>query len=165
LDLPLEAGVAALLEQAARLLEAVERGLAGAGAVAGGGAAHLVDGLAQAARALHQLGRALLAGEALELARGLLGLLGELALVGAAALAALHVLLAALPFDLLLLAARELAQALGGFVELLALPLRLVALHGLVLVAHAVQLELEQVGEVLGVGAGASRAAARLAHR
>src|SRR5690606_6870861 len=77
LDLPLEAGVAALLEQAARLLEPVERGLAGAGAVAGGGAAHLLDGLAQPAGALHQLGRALLAGEALELAGDGVGLLGE----------------------------------------------------------------------------------------
>src|SRR5690606_28893011 len=163
LDLPLDAGLATLLQQPARLLQPVEGGLAGAGVVAGGGTPHLLHGLAQAAGALHQLGRALLAGETLELTSDGVGLLCELALVGAAALAALHVLLeTALPLDLLLLPACELAQALGDLIELLALPLGLAALHGLVLVPHAVQLELEQVGEVIGVGGRAGTA--RLAH-
>ena len=111
----------------------------------------------------------LLARQLLEPPRGLLQLVGELALAAAATAAA--VLLArgrhpALPLGFLLLAPREVLQLLGELVHLLIARLLLGALLHLVLVRELVELELEQVREILGelALAAAATAAATLAH-
>src|SRR5690606_246318 len=102
--------------------------------------------------------------EPLELARGLFGLLRKLALCAAA----LRGLLACTPlaFELLLLPSRQLAQSLERRVHTLLRLLPLSLLHCLVLVAQLVQLQLEQVGQVLGIRCRTTAAAsALLLHR
>ena len=127
-----------------------------------GGLAHGVGRLLQPPRRLHHLGRLLLAGEPLEPPRRLLRLFGEHPLRGAPAgprgLAAPRP--PPLPLGLLLLPAGELAQPLHQGVDLVVRGLLLPALHRLVLVLQLVELELEQVGEVLGRGLAAAPPAA-----
>ena len=117
--------------------------------------AHRVGRLLQLARDLLELPVARLAREPLQLPRGLLRLLGQLP--GRVAPApALSPLLGGGPtllsLQLLLLAAGELAELLHQLVDLLVGALLLAALHGLVLIAELVRLELEEVGEILGAG-------------
>ena len=116
--------------------------------------AHRVRGLLQLPRDLLQIPIARLPGQPLQLARGLLGLLGQIARRVAAA--PLSALLrrgpASLPFQLLFLAAGQLAQLLQRLVDLLVAGLLLAALHGLVLVAQGVGLQLEEVGQILRGG-------------
>ena len=101
--------------------------------------------------------------------RGLFRFVGERALPGARiprrALARLRH--APLPLHLLLLPPRELLQLLDQLIDLLVLPLLLGALLHLVLVRQLVELQLEQIGEVLGhlaLSAAAAPAALLLRH-
>ena len=117
--------------------------------------AHRVGDLLQLPRHLLELPLTRLAGEAFQLAGGLLGLLGEIArrLAAASALPALLRRGApALPFKLLFLAPGQLAQLFQRFVDGLVGGLLLAPLHGLVLVTQRVGLQLEQVGQILGAG-------------
>ncbi len=155
LPLQLALDLAQAVEGRRRLREALVVGVRG-------GLAHGVGRLLQPPRRLHHLGRLLLAGEPLEPPRRLLRLVGEHALRRAAAgprgLAATRP--PALPLRLLLLPAGELAQPLHQGVDLVVRGLLLPALHRLVLVLQLVELELEQVGEVLGRGLAAPAPAA-----
>ena len=73
-----------------------------------------------------------------------------LSLRAAAAAAALLLLLRAhLLFDLLLLTASQLLKPARKLVLLLALALLLLALYGLVLILHLIELKLEQIGQLL----------------
>ncbi len=93
-----------------------------------------------------------LAGEALELSSRFLGLLGQLPLGLASSRRTALALLgpAALRLRLLLLPARELLELLQQLVDLVVGLLLLAPLNRLVLVLELVELELEEVGEVLG---------------
>ena len=158
LPLKLALDLAQAVEGRRRLREALVVGVRG-------GLAHGVGRLLQPSRRLHHLGRLLLAGEPLEPPRRLLRLLGEHPLRRAAAgprgLAAPRP--PALPLRLLLLPTGELAQPLHQGVDLVVARLLLPALHRLVLVLQLVELELEQVGEVLGRGLAAPAPAAATA--
>ena len=93
--------------------------------------------------------------QALQPASRLLGLLGQRPrrVTAAPLLAALLSRRPALlPLELLLLPAREFAQLLHQLVDFLVGGLLLAALHGLVLVAQFVGLQLEEIGQVLGAG-------------
>ena len=92
-----------------------------------------------------------------------LGFLGELTLRTATSTAAL-LLLRTLTGQLLLLPRGELLQAFQRFICLLRAALLATALHLIVLVAHLVRLELQQIGKVRGVRATATTAATLLLH-
>ena len=112
---------------------------------------HLVGCLAKLPRGVAELGPVLLARQLLETSRRFFDLFGERSLLVAAAAALLAGLRPpSLPLGFLLLAPRQLLQLLEQLVELLVGLLLLRALRRLVLVGHLVELELEQVGQVLG---------------
>ena len=132
---------------------------------AGGGPAHRVGGLLHLPRRRGEIGPVLLTRQLFELPRRLLGLLGQRALLIAAAARRLTGRASALPLEFLLLAPGQFLQLLGQGIDLL---LGLAALgprRRLVLVGHLVHLELEQVGQVFRDRSGlpAAAPAARLA--
>jgi hypothetical protein len=115
------------------------------------GLLHLVGGLVELLGQLLHLRIAALAGKTFQLARGLASFLDHLLLLSliTAGAAALHLLPATLFFECRLLAAREFFQTSFGFTLLLFSLLLLSTLHGLVLVLHLVQFEIEETGELL----------------
>ena len=131
---------------------------------------HGVRRFLQLSRGLLQVLTLLLARQLLQPARRLFEFLRELTLGVAAAAARLALACgrqATLPLGLLLLPARELLQLLGELVDLLVAALLLGALLQLVLIRELVELELEQIGEVLGhliLSAAAAAAAALRRH-
>ena len=126
--------------------------------------AHRVGGLLQLPRDVLEFPVAGLPRQPLQLPRRLLGLLGQVA--RGIAPAPLSTLLgrgpAALAFQLLLLAAGQLAQLLQRLIDLLVGGLLLAPLHGLVLVAQRIGLEFEEVGQVLRAGPPLAAPAAAL---
>ena len=113
-------------------------------------AAHRVRGLAQLAGRLRKLRPILLARQLFEPARGFLGLFGQRPLLIAAAAALLPAMAApALRLRFLFLAPSELLQLFHELVDLLIGVLLAGALRRLVLVRHAIELELEQIGQIL----------------
>src|SRR5262249_54950383 len=124
---------------------------------------HSLRGVAHLLRRLREFGPLLFARQLLETTRRLLELVGEFTLA-LPATAAFRLLLlvrgrAALPFEFLLLAPRQVLQLLGELVDLPIVALLIGALLQLVLVRQLVELELEQIGEVLGELAVAATAA------
>src|SRR5690606_38777538 len=145
---------AALLEQPLSLLQSLGRlaGLRTAIAAVGRGLPHRIGGLLKPARRVCQilplLSLALgLTPQLVELPRGLLGLVGQCPLAGRSTTAALLALLQALGLrGGLELPACEVAQPVGHLVDLRIGALLPGALLELVLVGHAVEFELEEVG-------------------
>ena len=122
LDVPLHAGLAALLEEPPGVLEPVEGGESlgqGPAVAAGAGAPHRVRCLLEPAGRLLQARGGVLAGEAFQPAAELLRLLGELALLASAPTALVRGSRAPEPLalDLLLLAAGQLPQPLHRLVD------------------------------------------------
>ena len=115
---------------------------------AGGRLPHRVGGLLHLSRRGGQVGPVLLARQLLELPCRLLGLLGQGALLIAAAAGRLPGRAAPLAFEFLLLAARQFLQLLGQRVHLLFGLRALGPRRRLVLVGHLVHFELEQVRQV-----------------
>ena len=117
-----------------------------------GGTPHGIGGLLQPARRVHQVGSVGLAREALEPAGRLFGLLRERALARPAATlrATLTARLAAPALGFLLLTPCQLLEPLHQLVDSLVGSLLLATLHRLVLVLEPIQLELEEVGKILG---------------
>ncbi len=110
---------------------------------------HLVGSLIELLGQLLHLLIAAFARETFQLARGFARLLDHLlllSLVPAARTAALHLLPATLFFECCLLAACEFFQTAFSFTLLLFSLLLLRSLHGLILVLHLVEFELEQTG-------------------
>ena len=110
--------------------------------------AHLVGGISETSSGFSQLGVSLLTCQPLELTRELFGLFGQPVLPPTAVRRAG---LGPGPFVQLLLSARELLELLERLVHLLVAVAPLAPLHALILVPQAIQLEVEQVGQVLDV--------------
>src|SRR5262249_27966705 len=102
--------------------------------------------------------------ELLEPAGRLLGLVGERALLAAAAALAAGRRCAPLPLRLGLLAPRQLLQLFGELVDLAVPGLIAGALLHLVLVGQLVELELEQIGEIFRHLIAVAAFAAAVAH-
>ena len=165
-----------LLEQAPRFVEPVYRAPRVGRALPSVGRRlpHLVGRVLEPARRIGEWLRLPFTREPFELSRRLFRFLRQLPPIVAAGSAALAHLTEAVgfalrPHVLLHLARRELPQFLSGFVErrrcgiLLALLGGLATLHGLVLIAQPVLLQLKDVGEILSIGATATTAAASTA--
>ena len=152
--------VAQLVQRVGRLGAAVPRSVRRR-------ATHGVRGLLHAPHRIAKLLALLVARQLLQLARSLFELVGDRPLVGARVprriLARLRE--AALALDFLLLPARELLQFLHELVDLVIAGLLHRPLLHLVLIGKLVQLELEQIGEVLGHLALTAAPAAAVLHR
>ena len=156
---------ASLLQPASGLLETLQRRPClrrGCPAGLRGRLAHRLRGLLQVTGRLLELSVVHLTGQALELARRLFRLFGQVALRLAASGGATLVLLGppSLPLGLLLLPASQLLKLLEELVYLVVRLLLLAALHGLVLVLELVELELEEVGQIVRGLLSATTAAA-----
>ena len=168
LDVTRQAAALLALQLTLHLTQLVERraGLGEALVVGvGGRPQHRVGHRLQTPCRLHHIGRPKLPRQPLEPSRRLFGLFGQRALRRAAA--GLRGLPATgpapLPLGLLLLPARQLLEPLHQLVDLVVGGLLLSALYYLVLVLELVELELEQVGQILGRALSAAPAAAAAA--